>query len=633
MTPHPGIYGALWLEPVIPFASAFVLMVWGRQLGKRAAAWLGSLSIFASFVISLWIGLAFVGSGGAAYDQTVWHWIAVGSFHVNMGLYLDALAVVMTLVVTFVSFLIHVYSTEHMEHSEGYERFFAYMNLFVASMVTLTLANNLLLLLLGWEGVGLCSYLLIGFWYGDEANGRAGRKAFIVTRAGDTAFILGIFLLFNRLGTLNIQALMQAAQRHWHVGAAAAEWAAILLLGGAVGKSAQLPLQTWLPDAMAGPTPTSALIHAATMVTAGVYLIARTHVLYELAPAAMIAVAAIGFATLLLAGCAALTQTDIKRILAYSTVSQIGYMFVALGVGAWSAAIFHLVSHAFFKALLFLASGVVIEALHDEHNIFKMGGLRHKLPLAFWCFVFAGASLAGLPLISAGFYSKGMIMWRADSSPLGHTWLWVGAMIGAFLTALYISRLILVAFYGEEKLHPSRWPRWTVQWPMIILAFLSMLAGFFDLPAAFGGGERLTHFLASALPVLGTVGERGMGEITSEAIAAAAFFVGVYIIYLFYLQKRALTDTLMANEFPQLLHHFWYTDWGMDWLYDHMFVIPTIALARAGRHDVVDRIYAGIAWLCHTFYGWLSPTESGHVRRYAAWIAAGAILLMVVVLA
>src|SRR6185312_11720993 len=285
---HPAIYNALWLEPVIPFASSFVLLVAGRKMGRRAAAWLGSCSILASFLVSLAIAVAWE---GAPFTQIVWHWIAVGSFQVDMGLYLDALSVVMTLVVSFVSFLIHVYSTEHMRESEGYERFFAYMNLFVASMLTLTLANNLLLLLLGWEGVGLCSYLLIGFWYGDEANGLAGRKAFIVTRTGDTAFILGLFLLFNQLGTLDIQPLLQRAAAHWHVGAAAAEVAAFLLLGGAVGKSAQLPLQTWLPDAMAGPTPTSALIHAATMVTAGVYLIARTHVLFALAPAAQTAVA------------------------------------------------------------------------------------------------------------------------------------------------------------------------------------------------------------------------------------------------------------------------------------------------------------------------------------------------------
>ena len=312
----------------------------------------------------------------------------------------------MILVVTFVGFWIHLYSAEFMRHDEGYSRFFAYMNLFVASMLTLLLADNLLLLYLGWEGVGLCSYLLIGFWYRDPANGAAARKAFIVTRVGDTAMLLGLFLLFTSLGTLQIQDLMHRASEQWAVGSALAVAAALLLLGGAVGKSAQLPLQVWLPDAMAGPTPTSALIHAATMVTAGVYLIARTHVLFALAPAAQFAVAVVGAATLVLAGCSALTQHDIKRVLAYSTVSQIGYMFLALGVGAWSAAIFHFVTHAFFKALLFLAAGVIIEALHDEHSIFRMGGLRKELPVAFWTFLIGGCSLAGLPFITAGFLQQ-----------------------------------------------------------------------------------------------------------------------------------------------------------------------------------------------------------------------------------
>src|SRR5690348_10448897 len=342
----------------------------------------------------------------------------------------------MVLVITFVAFLIHLYSTEYMEGDVGYSRFFAYMNLFVASMVTLVLADNLLLLYLGWEGVGLCSYLLIGFWYTDPANGRAARKAFIVTRVGDTSMVIGLFLIFQRLGTLNIQDLMHRAAQQWPVGAAVAIAVSALLLGGAVGKSAQLPLQTWLPDAMAGPTPTSALIHAATMVTAGVYLIARTHVLFSLAPPVMLAVAVIGAATLLLAGCSALTQRDIKRVLAYSTISQIGYMFLALGVGAWAAAIFHLMTHAFFKALLFLSAGVVIQRLGEEHDIFRMGGLRHRMPLAFWSFLAGSASLAALPILTAGFYSKDLILWAAWSDGFGGKWLWGGALLGAFLTAV-----------------------------------------------------------------------------------------------------------------------------------------------------------------------------------------------------
>ena len=378
--------GLLWLIPAIPFASALALGV--LRFSRKQVAWIAVGATAASTVVSLLVTMAFLSAPPVAhaYTQVLWTWIDVGGFRPEIAFYLDPLSLIMTLVVAFVSFLIHLYSTEFMIDDDGYSRFFAYMNLFVASMLTLLLANNLLLLYLGWEGVGLCSYLLIGFWYRDPANGAAGRKAFIVTRIGDTAMVIGLFLLFHDLGTLQIQELMQRASQNWHIGSPAAIAAALLLLGGAVGKSAQLPLQTWLPDAMAGPTPVSALIHAATMVTAGVYLIARTHVLYSLAPAAQFAVALVGAATLLIAGFSALTQWDLKRVLAYSTMSQIGYMFLALGVGAWPAAIFHFMTHAFFKALLFLAAGIVIDALHDEHSIFRMGGLRTRLPVAFWTF-------------------------------------------------------------------------------------------------------------------------------------------------------------------------------------------------------------------------------------------------------
>ncbi|HVA64324.1 MAG TPA: NADH-quinone oxidoreductase subunit L, partial [Terriglobales bacterium] len=467
----------LWLVPALPFASSLVLLLVGRWLGRRASAWLGAGSIAAAFTVSLMLALGWAAAPppGGGFTQILWQWIAIANFRPRIALYLDPLALVMMLTVTFVGFLIHLYATEFMRESEGYSRFFGYMNLFVASMLTLVLADNLLLLLLGWEGVGLCSYLLIGFWYTDEANGLAGRKAFIVTRVGDTAMIVGLFLLFQQLGTLNIQALLQRASAHWHIGAAGAEAAAFLLLGGALGKSAQFPLQTWLPDAMAGPTPTSALIHAATMVTAGVYLIARLHPLYQLAPLALHAVALIGLATLLLAGCSALAQSDLKRILAYSTISQIGYMFLALGVGAWSAAIFHLVTHACFKALLFLAAGAVIQGTHEEHDIFKMGGLRRQMPLAFWCFLIAGASLAGLPLITAGFYSKGLILWEVLRSPLGSGALWVGGLIGALLTALYIFRLIFVVFYGPAQRKVTHFAGAAMQAPMAVLALLSVV--------------------------------------------------------------------------------------------------------------------------------------------------------------
>src|SRR5215469_3529569 len=420
----------LWLVPAIPFGSAIILATLGPRLPRKATAVLGTGATAASCAISLLVGAAFLRNppSGNAFTQVLWRWIDVAGFRPDVALYLDALSLVMIVVVTLVAFLIHLYSTEFMAEDDGYSRFFAYMNLFVASMVTLVLADNLLLLYLGWEGVGLCSYLLIGFWYADPVNGLAARKAFIVTRLGDTAMIIGLFLIFRHLGSLDIQELMHRASSQWAVGSALPIAAAALLLGGAVGKSAQLPLQTWLPDAMAGPTPTSALIHAATMVTAGVYLIARTHVLFTLAPPVELTVAIIGTATLLLAGFSALAQWDIKRVLAYSTISQIGYMFLALGVGAWSAAIFHFMTHAFFKALLFLAAGAVIQATHEEHNIFRMGGLRRQLPITFWAFLIAGCSLAGLPLITAGFYSKGLILWETWASPQGGAGFWIAGV-------------------------------------------------------------------------------------------------------------------------------------------------------------------------------------------------------------
>src|SRR6476646_1605537 len=368
----------LWLAPALPLFSAIVLALFGPRFSRKAVSVLGAGSVGASAIVALFVAYGFLRLPQAhpMFVQRFWIWMDTGAFRPEIAFYLDSVSLLMLLVVTFVGFLIHLYSTDYMRDDDGYSRFFAYMNLFVASMLILVLGNNLLLLYLGWEGVGLCSYLLIGFWYRDPANVRAANKAFIVTRIGDTAMAIGLFLLFTTLGTLDIQELMRRAAHDWPVGSTLATTAAALLLGGAVGKSAQLPLQTWLPDAMAGPTPTSALIHAATMVTAGVYLIARTHVLFALAPSVQFLVAIIGAATMLMAAFSAIAQRDMKRVLAYSTISQIGYMFLALGLGAWSAALFHLMTHAFFKALLFLAAGVVIQAMHHEQDLFRMGGLR-----------------------------------------------------------------------------------------------------------------------------------------------------------------------------------------------------------------------------------------------------------------
>jgi len=615
----------LWLVPAVPFAGALVLAVLGPRMRARSVAVVGTGSIAVSAAISLVIAAAFLSAPPPAgsYTQTLWTWIDVESFHPAIAFYLDALSLVMVVVVTFVSFLIHLYSTEFMRGDEGYSRFFAYMNLFVASMVTLLLADNLLLLYLGWEGVGLCSYLLIGFWYQDPANGRAGRKAFIVTRVGDTAMAVGLFLLFYNLGTLRIQDLMHAAQSHWPTGSSYAVAAAALLLGGAVGKSAQLPLQTWLPDAMAGPTPTSALIHAATMVTAGVYLIARTHVLFEMAPPVQFAVAVVGAATLLLAGLSALTQNDIKRVLAYSTISQIGYMFLALGVGAWGAAIFHFMTHAFFKALLFLAAGIVIEALHHEHNIFRMGGLRKQLPVAFWTFLIGGCALAGLPLITAGFYSKDLILWSAANSTAGGIGLWAAGIAGVVLTSLYTFRLIFVVFFGQAGTPVSRRPGLAMAAPACILAFLAIVGGFDKAPFA--------AFMANALPKFREV-SGGMSEGLSSVAAGLAFLAGLLAAWYAWLRNPALSRAAAANPAGRLVHGFWFSDWGMDWLYDRAFVRPVVWLATANKADVIDSIYDGLASLAALCHSLLSLTQTGKLRWYAAWIAGGSVIALAIVM-
>jgi NADH-quinone oxidoreductase subunit L len=619
------VISLLWLIPALPFASALVLMLFGSRLSKRWASGFGAGSIGVAAVITILVAVAFISSpaSGSSYTQVLWTWIDVAGFQPQIGFYLDSLSLVMLLVVTFVGFLIHVYSAEFMIEDDGYSRFFAYMNLFVASMLTLLLANNLLLLYLGWEGVGLCSYLLIGFWYKDPANGRAARKAFILTRVGDTALSIGLYLLFTHLGTLQIQDLMQRASVRWPSGSFLAVTAAFLLLGGALGKSAQLPLQVWLPDAMAGPTPVSALLHAATMVTAGVYLIARTHVLFSLAPPAQLAVAIVGACTLLLAGFSALTQPDIKRILAYSTVSQIGYMFLALGVGAWQAAMFHFVTHAFFKALLFLGAGVIINAVDEEHSIFRMGGLRKELPSTFWTFLIAGCSLSGLPFITAGFFSKDLIIWDAWSAQNGQPAFWIAAVIGALLTALYTFRMIFRVFFGPLGIPVTKRPGWRMTVPLLVLAFLSIVGGYLKQP--------LLGFLHSTLPSTIETHAGALTETISEAVAGLIFLIGLYFAYLFHLQKRNWADALVSNSFGRMLHDWWFADWGFDWVYDRVFVQPFIWASEINKSDFIDAFYAGVAWLTRWSYGELSRTETGRVRWYAAGMAAGSVLFIAMV--
>jgi NADH-quinone oxidoreductase subunit L len=623
------MYSLLWLIPVVPFAGFLLLAIFGGRMEKKAAGIIGVGSIGISAVITILTGIEFLVSPppGHVYVQTLYTWIKIGYFAPAVAFHLDALSLVFIFIITFVGFLIHLYSSEFMIDDEGYSRFFAYMNLFVGSMITLVLANNLLLLYLGWEGVGLCSYLLIGFWYDDPDNVNAGRKAFIVTRIGDTAMGIGLFLLVKTFGTLNIQQILHSASVTWVPGSSIANAVALLLLGGAVGKSAQLPLQTWLPDAMAGPTPVSALIHAATMVTAGVYLIARTNVLFTLSPAAQLIVAIIGAATLVLAGFSAITQKDIKRVLAYSTISQIGYMFLALGVGAWSAGIFHFMTHAFFKALLFLGAGVVILAQHHKHDMFEMGGLRKLLPLTFWTFLIASASLAALPIITAGFYSKDLILWHAFADAKGSFWLWLAGIVGAFITSIYTFRMVFLTFYGESKTEISYHPGIKIKIPLVVLGFLSFAWGFIELPKAWANFTLLSDFLKNLLPTALLV-HKGAGlEILFELISAAVAIGGVFIAYYLYMKSPVFSQKFRATK----LNKFWFEGWGFDWIYDKVFVQPVIFFARINKADFIDQIYTGIAMLTVAGNRVMSFTQSGKLRWYAIGIVIGSILTLTIV--
>ena len=621
----------LALVPALPLAGFAILFASAGSLPRRWIAAIGVGSVGISTILAFIVSAAFL-AAPLPYRVVVWRWIAVAGFNPDIGFYLDALSLVMMLVVTFVSFLIHLYSAEFMAEDEGYSRYFAYMNLFVASMLVLVLADNLLLLYLGWEGVGLCSYLLIGFWYRDPANGLAARKAFVVTRIGDTAMTIGLFVLFAHLGTLQIQPLMQRAAASWPAGSGVAIAAAGLLLGGALGKSAQLPLQTWLPDAMAGPTPVSALIHAATMVTAGVYLIARTHVLFELAPPVHAAVAVIGALTLLLASFSALNQTDLKRILAYSTISQIGYMFLALGVGAWTAAIFHLMTHAFFKALLFLAAGVVIQRLHEEHDILRMGGLWRRLPLAFWSFLIGSAALAALPFIDAGFYSKDLILWDAwNSGPYG-PWFWAAGIVGAFVTAIYIFRAVFVVFFGPVKAEPAGHIGYQVAIPLMVLSALALGGGFVELPGYLGDVPAFSGLLSAALPAppaLRAATAAPSLEGVLVGIGAVVPVLGAAVAFVTVLHRPVFVTRLVEAPAGVALQRFWAAGWGFDWFYDRTLTRPFVWLARLNRADIVDAFYTGIAWLSEAGYRLLSRSQTGQVRWYAAGIAFGSATLVI----
>ena len=564
----------------------------GRDISPGAVAAVACASVLVSALLSTRLFLDLLArdaAGSAPATQELFAWIVSGSLGVSFGFLFDSLSAVMALVVTWVGFLIHVYSVGYMRGDRCFARYFAYLNLFVFFMLVLVLGDNFLMMFVGWEGVGLASYLLIGFWHGDSFRAHAGRKAFVVNRVGDLGFILGIFFVFATFGSLDYREVFSMLADPGFasgVPAATATAMALLLFAGAVGKSAQFPLHVWLPDAMAGPTAVSALIHAATMVTAGVYLIARTHVLFTLAPAVLTLVAVVGALTLLMAGFAALVQYDIKRVLAYSTISQIGYMFLALGVGAWSAALFHFMIHAFFKALLFLGAGAVILCLHHEQDMRRMGGLRRRMPFTFRCFLVGAGALAAIPVVTAGFYSKDLIIWNAYNSEAGSVWLWAGALAGALLTSLYTFRMVFLTFFREaaewvRKLAPIREPGPCVRVPLGVLAFLSVVAVAFKMPHTMGKLTLFSDFLHTALPEFhGAHASYGV-ELLFELLAAAASLGGVYLAWALVMGPPRYRERIAALPWAPRVERLWLSGWGFDQLYDALFVRPCAYAASA----------------------------------------------------
>jgi NADH-quinone oxidoreductase subunit L len=601
----------LWLVPTIPLLGFLILTLSCGKLSEVPAGIVGAGSIGLSFLVALLAGLDFMASDAQSYTQELWTWMSVGAFKAGFTLYLDGVSLVMMFIITGIGFLIHVYATGYMHDDPSFARFFSYMNLFVCAMLFLVLGDNLLLLFLGWEGVGLCSYLLIGFWYTDTYNGYCARKAFVITRVGDASMALGLFLLFTSVGTLDIQEAMLVAEDKWPVGSGMATAVTLLLLGGAVGKSAQLPLQTWLPDAMAGPTPISALIHAATMVTAGVYLIARTNVLFELAPDVQFLVGLIGAVTLLMAGFTALTQSDIKKVLAFSTMSQIGYMFLALGVGAYSSAIFHLMTHAFFKALLFLTAGSIILGMHHEQNIFKMGGLRKDLPWSHALFLIGTLGLVAFPGFS-GFFSKEEILASALENHDGGFILFLFGLAGAVMTYLYSFRLYFLVFFGKKTHDGHEVMGLHLQGPLVLLAVLSVFGGFIHIP------------VESVFPHA----EEHHPSVLWQAIMILLPMVGGLVAWWVYVKGGIDTNKLAGSGLGARIHNFWRTQWGMDWLYDRIVVAPYTGLARLNKNDFIDALYNGTARLTLFLHGLVSDTQTGHLRWYTITLACGLLLLV-----
>jgi len=634
----------VWLIPLFPAIGFLINGLISRwcNLPKAFVAWVACSALALSFLGSVVIFFELLKLPPELRvkvpDVILFDWVVSGDLRTVIGYKVDPLSIVMALVVTGVSFLIHVYSVGYMHDDPGFTRYFSYLNLFVFMMLNLVLANNFLLMFLGWEGVGLCSYLLIGFWFEKEAPPLAGLKAFIVNRVGDFGFLIGLFLIFSKLGTLVFDEVFAKAHLldPWTV-----TLITLMLFVGAAGKSAQLPLYVWLPDAMEGPTPVSSLIHAATMVTAGVYMVARCHVLYEMAPLSMMVVATVGALTAIFAASMALVQVDFKRILAYSTISQLGYMFLAVGVGAYSAGMFHLMTHAFFKALLFLAAGSVMHGLAGELDIRRMGQIKEKMPVTFWTFLLAALAIAGIPGFS-GFFSKDEILWNAFSSPKGHILLWLIGLITAGMTAFYMFRLCFMAFFGRfrgdhEVFHHAHESPPIMTIPMIVLAVLSVIGGYVGIPHVLGGHNYFHDFLSPLFKVHENL-PHGEGseklELLLMAVSVVVALFGISLAFNLYLRNPELPKKL-SEKWTKAYKVLW-NKYYVDEIYGFIFVEGSKGFGRILWHNfdeaVIDRTVNWIGSLMKVMGAGLRLFQTGFVRDYIVGILVGALILMLLIL-
>ena len=650
----------VWLIPLFPAIGFLINGFFGKCYSKKVVGWVACSALGLSFFTSILIFFELIGRPPAerVFEKVIFDWVVSGSLQTVIGYQIDPLSILMALVVSGVSFFIHIYSVGYMHDDPGYPRYFTYLNLFVFMMLNLILANNFLLMFVGWEGVGLCSYLLIGFWFEKDSAANAGKKAFVVNRVGDFGFILGMFLLFTSLGkhgiwTLDFTEVLANAAK---LDTATVTAITILFFIGACGKSAQIPLYVWLPDAMEGPTPVSSLIHAATMVTAGVYMVARCNVLYNMAPISMAIVAIVGVATAIYTASIGFCQNDIKKVLAYSTISQLGYMFLGVGVGAYSAGIFHLMTHAFFKGLLFLGAGSVMHALSGELDMRKMGALRRKIPVTFWTFFIATLAIAGIPGLS-GFFSKDEILWHAFSSSHGHFLLWLVAAIAAGMTAFYMFRALFMTFFGQSRVdehvahHIHESPK-IMTVPLMVLAVLSVIGGYIGVPHVLGGANHIHEFLA---PVLGgsaepakahagitlisqawaSGGEAGghsaILELFMMVVSVVIALIGIGIAYLFYVKNPTLPK-LLAERWKglyKLVFNKYYIDEIYQVLFVNSFKWAGTALWKGFDELVIDGTVNGIAYLIGWLSGVMRRMQTGLVQNYAFSMIIGGVVLVI----